>query len=48
MRTLKKLAVATILALSLSGLAVGSLGLLQPATEVVADSGNQRGDYDAG
>lgn len=48
MRTLKKVALATLVALSLAGIAVGSLSAMQPDVTVVADSGNQRGDLDAG
>lgn len=48
MRTLKTIALAALVTLSLTGIAVGSLTTMQPDVTVVADSGNQRGDLDAG
>lgn len=48
MQTLKKLAVATILTLSLAGLAVGATAAFTPSATLIADSSNQRGDLDAG
>ena len=48
MQTLKKLALSTMIALTLSGIAVGSIAMLQPSSTLIADSGGQRGDYDAG
>ncbi len=48
MRTLKTIALATLVTLSLTGIALGSLTAMQPDVTIVADSGNQRGDLDAG
>ncbi len=48
MQTLKKLAAATLVALSLTGLAVGATASFTPSATLIADSSNQRGDLDAG
>lgn len=48
MQTLKKLALSAVIALTLSGIALGSIATLQPSATLIADSGGQRGDYDAG
>lgn len=48
MKTLKKLAAATLVVLSLTGLAVGATAAFTPAATLIADSSGQRGDLDAG
>jgi len=48
MKTLKKLALASLVALSLAGLAAGTTASFTPSDTLIADTSNQPGEYDAG
>ena len=48
MQTLKKFALASLVALSLAGLTVGATASFTPSDTLIADTSNQRGELDAG
>lgn len=48
MSSFKNLVRATVLTLTIFGLAAGSAAVYQPSAAVFADSSGHKGDYDAG